>query len=790
MVTVAPDMKVDTESATTKRAQEGMLELLLANHPLDCPVCDKGGECPLQDQAFSHGPGESRYVEEKRHFEKPIPISDLVLLDRERCILCDRCTRFADEVAGDPLISFTHRGNATQVLTFPDEPFASYFSGNTVQICPVGALTATPYRFKARPVGHRTGREHVHDVLGRLPHRRAVEPRPARALPRRRLGSGQLELDVRSGPVQLRGRARRRPARRRRSCAARAGLAAVSWDVALTAAAQLVTDALGAGGPASIAVLGGARGTNEDAFAWARLADALDVPHRDAQLADGLPAELLQLPRATIDEAAAASTVVLLGPDLKEELPVLYLRLRHAAQQGKTRLVELGPVATGLTTVRLAQRAASRPALSVPSRLPLPTTRSPTSCAPARSSSSPVGPTSPSRPTPQRPACAPCSTPVPGAKVLPALRRGNVGRERCSSAWPPTTTASTAWGSCPPRPRAASTSSCCSAPTRSPTARTPTSPGGRSPAPGGCSPWTRSSPSPPAPPTSCSPAAAYGEKSGTTTNLEGRVTEVGQKVTAAGTSRPDWMIAAELAERLGHDDVATMLGSVEAVTDAIAASVPAYAAATRRALRTSRDGVLAVPTPDAAAFPEPTAAVPDRISYDYRLVLTRKLYDRAVGTAKSPSLAPLAPTSAAHVNPLDLDRLGIAAGSEIRIIGHARHGGAPRRRRPRRPTRLVAGAVQRAGTVGHRHHRRLGAGHRRAGGAPLMLAIDPLLEGPLLWTPLLIVLLKVLVIFVIGLVGDDVHGLVRAQDHRRHAEPGRARTRPARSASCRRSPTA
>ena len=135
------------------------------------------------------------------------------------------------------------------------------------------------------------------------------------------------------------------------------GLAPVSWDVAMTAAAQLVTDALGAGGPASIAVLGGARGTNEDAFAWARLADALDVPHRDAQLADGLPAELLQLPRATIDEAAAASTVVLLGPDLKEELPVLYLRLRHAAQQGRTRLIELGPVATGLTTLRLAQRA-------------------------------------------------------------------------------------------------------------------------------------------------------------------------------------------------------------------------------------------------------------------------------------------------------------------------------------------------------------------------------------------------------------------------------------------------
>ena len=151
MIPVAPDMKVDTESEVTKKAQDGVLEFLLINHPLDCPVCDKGGECPLQDQTLSYGPGESRFVEEKRHFEKPIMISDLVALDRERCILCDRCTRFADQVAGDTLIHFQDRGNQTQVNTFPDHPFASYFSGNTVQICPVGALTATPYRFKARP---------------------------------------------------------------------------------------------------------------------------------------------------------------------------------------------------------------------------------------------------------------------------------------------------------------------------------------------------------------------------------------------------------------------------------------------------------------------------------------------------------------------------------------------------------------------------------------------------------------------------------------------------------------
>ena len=126
-----------------KGAQDGVLEFLLINHPLDCPVCDRGGECPLQDQTLAFGPGESRFVEEKRHFEKPIPISDLVLLDRERCIQCGRCTRFAGEVAGDPLIDFGGRGGTTEVITYPDDPFTSYFSGNTVQICPVGALTAS-----------------------------------------------------------------------------------------------------------------------------------------------------------------------------------------------------------------------------------------------------------------------------------------------------------------------------------------------------------------------------------------------------------------------------------------------------------------------------------------------------------------------------------------------------------------------------------------------------------------------------------------------------------------------
>ena len=148
---VVEGQEISTKAPAAVKAQEGVLEFLLLNHPLDCPVCDKGGECPLQDQAVSYGPGESRFVEEKRHWAKPIALGPLTLLDRERCIQCARCTRFAEEIAGEPLIDFYSRGDRIEVAVFPEHPFTSYFSGNTVQICPVGALTSVPYRFKSRP---------------------------------------------------------------------------------------------------------------------------------------------------------------------------------------------------------------------------------------------------------------------------------------------------------------------------------------------------------------------------------------------------------------------------------------------------------------------------------------------------------------------------------------------------------------------------------------------------------------------------------------------------------------
>lgn len=667
MTPVAEGQVVRTATPGVKRAQEGVLELLLANHPLDCPVCDKGGECPLQDQAFSHGPGESRFVEQKRHFEKPIPISDLVYLDRERCILCDRCTRFADEVAGDKLIHFISRGNDTQVMTFPDEPFSSYFSGNTVQICPVGALTAKPYRFKARPwdldqlestcttcsVGCRTVVQSSRDELVRY---QGVDSEPVNwgwMCDRGRFDFEAVNSAERLSVPLARGEAG-------------GDVVETSWNGALSIAAHLVREALDAGGPDSIGLLGGARGTNEDAHAWALLADAIGIERRDPQLGDGLPAAVLGLPRATIAEAANAATIVLLGPDLKEELPVLYLRLRDAAEKRRSRILEFSSVASGLTryawrSVRyepgtaaeaiaattadpeVAAQLASGPVVVVLGRGNL-----------AESSDAVLA------------GLAALRAAIPELKVLPALRRGNVvgalqvGLAPASPDHDGLATLQAAadgriellvlLGSDP-------ISDCPDADL----ARRALAGARRIIAVDTFA-------------TASSrladvvlPAAAYGEKAGTTTNLEGRITKVAAKITARGTARPDWMIAAQLAMLLGHD---LGVGSVDEVTDLIASTVPGHADITRAALDTQRNGLVAVPPAGTwGELPAGTSHQVPRNSYDYRLVVSRKLYDRATGTSMSPSLAPLAVEAGAHVHPVELDKVGVADGTEVKLVG-------------------------------------------------------------------------------------------------------------------------
>src|SRR5438034_1112698 len=148
---VADGMVVRSNSPGAIAAQNGVIELLLANHPLDCPICDKGGECPLQDNAFNYGLGYSRMTEEKRHLDKAFPLSDRIVLDKERCIMCYRCVRFQSEIPGDEALAVIDRGAHSEIGTLPGETFDSPFSGNTIEICPVGALTSRQYRFRARP---------------------------------------------------------------------------------------------------------------------------------------------------------------------------------------------------------------------------------------------------------------------------------------------------------------------------------------------------------------------------------------------------------------------------------------------------------------------------------------------------------------------------------------------------------------------------------------------------------------------------------------------------------------
>ena len=188
-------------SPAADKAQHGVMELLLINHPLDCPMCDKGGECPLQNQAMSNGRAESRFTDVKRTFAKPINISSQVLLDRERCILCARCTRFSEQIAGDPFIDMQERGALQQVGIYANEPFDSYFSGNTVQICPVGALTGTVLPVPGPPVRPGLQPERVRALRRRLRDAHRPPPRQGAAPTGRRRPRSQRGVELRQGPV-------------------------------------------------------------------------------------------------------------------------------------------------------------------------------------------------------------------------------------------------------------------------------------------------------------------------------------------------------------------------------------------------------------------------------------------------------------------------------------------------------------------------------------------------------------------------------------------------------------
>jgi NADH-quinone oxidoreductase subunit G len=332
---VAPGMKIKTQltSPIAEKAQRGNMEFLLINHPLDCPICDKGGECPLQNQALSHGYAESRFTDVKRTFPKPINISANVLLDRERCVLCARCTRFSEQIAGDPFIALIERGALQQVGIYEKEPLESYFSGNTIQICPVGALTSAAYRFRSRPFDLiSTPSIAEHDACGsaiRVDHRRGkVMRRLAGDDPdvneewitdkdrfAHRYGDGEDRLTsplVRDGDVL-------RPA---------------SWPEAIDVAVR----GLKAAGN-SVGVLTGGRLPLEDAYAYAKFARAvlgtnnIDFRARQhsAEEADFLANAVAGTgQRVSFTDLEDASAVLLVCLEPEEEAGMIFLRLRKA----------------------------------------------------------------------------------------------------------------------------------------------------------------------------------------------------------------------------------------------------------------------------------------------------------------------------------------------------------------------------------------------------------------------------------------------------------------------------
>tara|TARA_Y100001970_G_scaffold105590_1_gene132264 strand:- start:7775 stop:10210 length:2436 start_codon:yes stop_codon:yes gene_type:complete len=690
MVPVSDGMSVDTESEDTKRAQEGILEFLLVNHPLDCPVCDKGGECPLQDQTMAYGPGESRFIEEKRHYEKPIPISDLVHLDRERCILCDRCTRFADEVAGDPLISFTERGNATQVLTFPDEPFSSYFSGNTVQICPVGALTAAPYRFKARPwdleqvestcttcsMGCRVAVESSRNELVRYLGVDVESVNHGWLCDKGRFNFESINSDHRLTTPLTRDKDDQRQ------------LLGSDWGSALAVAAEAIQQA----GPERVGLIGGSRLTNEDAYAWSKFAKSvLGTDNVDAQLGDGLPAEIvLALPLATIAEACNADTVLVVGPDIKEELAILHLRLRGAATKGQTKVVEIGPTATGIepyaqrsircapgeTTKALSELLASDDPLAVQlkegslvvviGRASLAESEEPTLSLTAA-----------------------IRAELPHATFLPALRRGNVrgaldmglapgilpGRTRLEQ---PTPVLLDTWNTVPTTKGLDTTEMLHAAASGELDTLILIGADPLSDFPDrnlaaeaiqkvktliAVDTFVTDSV---AQADVVLPATAFGEQGGTTTNIEGRISRLTQKITSPGSARDDWMIATELAWRLGGE---LALGSKEEIWREIERVAPSHSGVTVERVESSEahEGILVQRSSIELDLPAPgTPPVAD--GYGLRLVSGRKLWDAATATTYSPSLQPLAEAPALRVHPNDLQRLGISSGTDVRVI--------------------------------------------------------------------------------------------------------------------------
>ena len=333
-------VKTQLTSAVADKAQKGIMELLLINHPLDCPVCDKGGECPLQNQAMSNGRESSRYEGVKRTFEKPVPISSQVLLDRERCVLCARCTRFSEQIAGDPFITLNERGALQQVGIYEEEPFDSYYSGNTVQICPVGALTGTSYRFRARPfdlVSNDSACEHCASGC-------AIRTDVRRGKTLRRLAGEDASVNEEWNCDKGRWAFKYEVKNRIKTPMIRnaAGvLEEASWPEALAAAAAGLSKG-------TAGVLVGGRATVEDAYGYSKFARvALNTNNIDFRSrinsAEELDFYAAVKSNATYKDIDQADHVVLLGFEPEDESPIIFLRIYKQFRKRALKVSTISP---------------------------------------------------------------------------------------------------------------------------------------------------------------------------------------------------------------------------------------------------------------------------------------------------------------------------------------------------------------------------------------------------------------------------------------------------------------
>lgn len=338
---VSEGMVVVTGSKPAADGRRAVLEFLLTNHPLDCPVCDKGGECPLQDNTFKYGPADSRFIEVKRHFQKPIELSDRVVLDRERCILCYRCVRFQAEIAGDESLTVVNRGSYSEIGVMPGKTFDSNFSGNTIEMCPVGALTSTKYRFKARPwdishvpsvcaqcsVGCNVTIDVRQNEIMRLMSRENLAVDDSWLCDR-----GRFTFDYVHAPERLQQPLVRRDGE----------LVPVSWEDVLRTLAHRIRYYTGTHGANSIAGLATPTATNEELYLFNKLfrqvigsdlVDHMPRPHVE-------PVEpAVEAIRGSIQGLESAGAILLIGANPVHDQPVLHLRLRKAITKQGAKLV-------------------------------------------------------------------------------------------------------------------------------------------------------------------------------------------------------------------------------------------------------------------------------------------------------------------------------------------------------------------------------------------------------------------------------------------------------------------